>query len=250
MINLMKGDCLELMKNIPDGSVDLIITSPPYNIGKEYEKKTSLKNYILWQNKIISECFRILSDKGSICYQVGNYVDNGCVYPLDCVLFNYFIDNGFIPRNRIIWKFGHGLHCKKRFSGRHESILWFTKNQDYDFNLDDVRIPQKYPSKKHYKGNKIGQLSGNPLGKNPEDVWDITNVKNNHPEKTNHPCQFPVELPERLIKALTKVNQIVLDPFMGSGSTGVACVNTNRNFIGIELDDKYFEIAKNRIESI
>ena len=123
---------------------------------------------------------------------------------------------GLKLRNRIIWRFNHGLHCKKRFSGRYETILWFTKNDEYVFNLDPVRVPSKYPGKRHFKGPKRGQLSGNPLGKNPSDiwdvvqqdwedeVWDIPNVKANHPEKTEHPCQFPVELVQRCVLALTQ----------------------------------------------
>lgn len=244
----MQGDCLELMKQIPDGSVDLTITSPPYNIGKEYERRVALSAYVEWQKQVIKEVNRVTKEGGSICWQVGNYVNNGIVYPIDCLLFNVFIEQGLLPRNRIVWTFGHGLHCKNRFSGRHETILWFTKGKNKTFNLDPVRIPQKYPSKKHFKGVKKGLISGNPLGKNPEDVWNITNVKNNHPEKTAHPCQFPEELANRLVLSLSNEQDTLLDPFLGSGTTGVAAKKLNRNFIGIELDEKYFNIAKERIE--
>jgi len=119
--------------------------------------------------------------------------------PLDIQFDPIFRKHGLSLRNRIIWHFGHGLHNKRRFSGRYEVILWYTKSDNYVFNLDDVRIPSKYPGKRHFKGPKTGQLSGNPKGKNPEDVWDIPNVKSNHVEKTEHPCQFPVGLVERLI---------------------------------------------------
>ena len=246
-IDLRQGDCLDLMKELPDGSVDLVVTSPPYNMGKEYEKKTSLKIYLDWQRLVIFESARIVKNGGSICWQVGNFVDKSAVYPLDCLLFQIFLDAGLTPRNRIIWTFGHGLHCTKRFSGRSETVLWFTRGDDYTFNLDPVRVPQKYPGKRHYKGDKKGQLSGHPTGKNPGDVWDIPNVKHNHPEKTAHPCQFPESMIERLALSLTNAGGSILDPFMGSGTTGVACVNTGRNFIGMEMDAGYFEIAKNRI---
>ena len=152
-------------------------------------------------------------------------------------------------RNRIIWTFGHGLNSINRFSGRHETILWFTKGKQTVFNLDDVRIPQKYPGKRYYKGPNKGKLSGNPLGKNPSDVWDIPNVKAKHVEKTDHPCQFPVALPQRLIKALTLPDAIVLDPFMGSGSTGVAAVLEGRKFVGAELIKKYYDISVERIKA-
>lgn len=247
VVELMMGDCLDRMKEIADGSVDLVLSSPPYGIGKEYEDKIGLAQWRDWQREVLVECSRTLSDGGSICWQVGNYVSGGAVYPLDCILFGDILDLGLTPRNRIIWTFGHGLHCKRRFSGRHESILWFTKGDEYTFNLDDVRIPSKYPQKKHYKGPRKGELSGNPLGKNPEDVWAIPNVKHNHPEKTAHPCQYPEALCERLVMALTDRRDTVIDPFMGSGTTGVAAINTNRNFIGIERDEGYFKIAQDRI---
>lgn len=240
-------DCLQGMKNIGNKSVDLILTSPPYNIGKEYEDRVNLSKYLEWQKELIGEYSRLLKNSGSIAYQVGNYINKGSVYPLDCLLFEYFLNEGFIPRNRIVWTFGHGLHCKKRLSGRHEIILWFSRSEDYTFNLDEIRVPQKYPNKKHYKGNKVGEFSCNPLGKNPSDVWDITNVKNNHPEKTEHPCQYPLQLAERVIKAFSNKNDLVLDPFIGSGTTAVACLNTKRQYIGFELDKTYFDIACKRI---
>lgn len=249
MFELMKGDCLELMKQIPDESVDLFVSSPPYNIGKPYEKRSSANDYLLWHKQIVIQAERVLRDGGAIAWQVGNYIEKGSVFPIDCMVFGQFTDLGLRPRNRIIWTFGHGLHCSKRYSGRHETILLFTKGDKYLFNLDAVRVPQKFPGKRHYKGPKKGQLSGNPLGKNPGDVWDISNVKNNHPEKTPHPCQFPEAIAERLILSLSNEGDVVIDPFMGSGTTGAACANTGRNFIGIEMDEKYFEIAKNRVES-
>lgn len=244
-IHLM--DCLQGMKSIEAESVDLIVTSPPYNVGKEYEEVLTIAAYLSWMGQVIEECVRVLKPNGSMAFQLGNYVDKGRVIPLDCLLFEKFLSDGMIPRNRIIWTFGHGLHCKNRFSGRHETILWFTKSDEYTFNLDPVRVPQKYPGKKHYKGEKKGELSGNPLGKNPSDVWEITNVKNNHPEKTEHPCQYPIDLVNRLVLAMSNEGNIVLDPFMGSGTTAVAARNNNRQFIGFEIEQRYVEIANRRL---
>ena len=139
-------DCLYGMKQLNDKSINLIFTSPPYNIGKEYEKHLSLHDYLEWQEDLIKEYYRILVDDGATVYQIGNYVDNGKVYPLDCLLFSKFIEAGFIPRNRIVWTFNHGMHCRKRLSGRHETALWFTKSDNYTFNLDSIRVPQKYPN--------------------------------------------------------------------------------------------------------
>ena len=146
-----------------------------------------------------------------------------------------------------MWHFGHGLHCSKRLSGRYETILWFTKGDDYIFNLDPIRVPSKYPNKKYFKGPNSGKISGNPLGKNPSDVWEIPNVKSNHIEKTIHPCQFPVELVERLVLALTNKGDIVLDPYMGVGSSVIAAIKHNRRGYGCEIVQEYVDIARDRI---
>ncbi|MGH9765477.1 MAG: DNA-methyltransferase, partial [Blastocatellia bacterium] len=193
------------------------------------------------------QCTRALSDQGSICWQVGNYVDDGAIVPLDSVLYPIFSDLGLKMRNRIIWHFEHGLHCSKRFSGRYETIIWFTKTSEYVFNLDPVRVPQKYPGKKHFKGPKAGQFSGNPLGKNPGDLWVIPNVKSNHVEKTVHPCQFPVELIERLVLSLSNEGDWVLDPFLGTGTSIVAAIRHGRRGAGAELVRNYLDIAHDRI---
>lgn len=228
----------------------LIVTSPPYNLGKEYESYRSLDIYKEEQAAAIAEAVRLLHPKGSLCWQVGNYVDDGEVYPLDVVLYPLFKVHGLQLRNRIVWTFGHGLHCQKRFSGRHETILWFTKTADYTFNLDAVRIPAKYPHKKHFKGPSKGELSGHPLGKNPSDVWDIPNVKANHVEKTEHPCQFPVGLVERLVLALTNPGDNVLDPYLGVGSSAVAALKHDRNAFGCDSVQSYVDIANDRIRQL
>jgi adenine-specific DNA-methyltransferase len=192
----------------------------------------------------------VLHPKGSICWQIGNYVDDGEVYPLDILLYPIFKAEKMLLRNRIIWSFGHGLHCQKRFSGRYETILWFTKGEDYTFNLDEVRVPSKYPNKKHFKGPKRGQLSGNPLGKNPSDVWDIPNVKANHVEKLDHPCQFPVGLVERLVLSLTNKHDAVLDPYLGVGSSAIAALKNGRKAYGCDVQQEYVDIAWNRINEL
>ena len=245
---LYEGDCLELLKQIPDGTVKLVVTSPPYNLGKDYEKHLKLNEYLNQQKEIIKESVRVLNEEGSICWQVGNYVNNSEITPLDIVLYPIFSSLGLHLRNRIIWQFGHGLHASKRFSGRYEVILWFTKSNKFTFDLDPIRIPQKYPQKKYFKGPRKGELSGNPLGKNPSDIWNVPNVKANHIEKTIHPCQFPVELIERLVLSMTNVGDWVLDPFMGVGSTAIAALIHNRKAVGAEIMPEYISIAKDRIE--
>jgi len=224
------------------------VTSPPYNIGKEYEKRIRLDVYLREQAQVIAECVRVLSPKGSICWQVGNYVDDGAIVPLDAVLYPMFAGLGLRMRNRIVWHFEHGLHCARRFSGRYETIIWFTKSDDYVFNLDAVRVPQKYPGKKYFKGPKAGQYSCNPLGKNPGDLWVIPNVKSNHVEKTEHPCQFPVELIERFVLSLTNEDDWVFDPFLGTGTSIIAAIRHGRRGAGAEIQPGYVKIAIERIQ--
>ena len=256
---LFEGRCQDLLPSIPSDSTDLIITSPPYNLGKKYETPLALHEYLKEQMEVIEELVRVLAPEGSLCWQVGNYVNNGEVFPLDIYYYEIFKRFELKLRNRIIWRFNHGLHASKRFSGRYETILWFTKNDKYFFNLDAVRVPAKYPGKRHYKGPKKGQPSGNPLGKNPsdmwdivkrdweEEVWDIPNVKSNHPEKTIHPCQFPIELVERCVLALTDKGGVVLDPYCGVGSTIIAALKHERRSIGSDQDSEYVEKATERI---
>jgi len=244
---LYHGDCVEFLRTIPDQCIQLIVTSPPYNIGKEYEDVLDIDVYRAQQRQVIDECVRVLRPEGSICWQVGNYVDDGEIIPLDILLYDCFKENGLRLRNRIVWHFGHGLHCKNRFSGRYETINWFTRSDDYVFNLDPVRVPQKYPGKRHFKGPKKGEYSGNPKGKNPSDVWNIPNVKANHVEKTDHPCQFPVALVQRLVLSMTNEHDIVLDPFMGVGTTAIAALINDRKAAGAEVVQHYYDLAVERI---
>jgi adenine-specific DNA-methyltransferase len=245
---VFEGDCREMLGQVPSGAIQLVVTSPPYNLGKEYESRLHLDDYLDQQRDVIAECVRVLNARGSICWQVGNYVDAGSIIPLDSLLYPVFAALGLKLRNRIVWHFEHGLHCSRRLSGRYETILWFTKGADYVFALDSIRVPQKYPGKKYFKGPKAGQYSCNPLGKNPGDVWTIPNVKSNHVEKTGHPCQFPVELIERLVLSLTREDDWILDPFLGTGTSIIAALRHQRRGIGAEVVPKYVELAKSRIE--
>ena len=244
---LYLGNCLDLLRSMPDEVADLVVTSPPYNIGKEYETRLDIDTYVSQQEEVIRECVRILNTRGNICWQVGNYVHRGAIVPLDILLYPIFAEFGLRMRNRIIWHFEHGLHCTRRFSGRYETIIWFTKSDDYIFNLDPVRVPQKYPGKKYFKGPKAGQYSCHPLGKNPGDVWVIPNVKHNHVEKTIHPCQYPVELIERLVLSMTTQDGLVVDPFIGVGTTAIAAIIHGRKAAGAEIVPEYLAIAEERI---
>jgi adenine-specific DNA-methyltransferase len=256
VIEMLQGDAATELQKLSSMSFDLVITSPPYNIGKEYEEVRSIEEYLENQEVIIEQLVDLVSEEGSICWQVGNMTDPKTrgIIPLDIYYYPLFVKYGMTLKNRIIWHFGHGLHSSNRFSGRYETILWFTKNTSgYIFNLDEVRERQKYPGKRHFRGPNKGKLSGNPKGKNPSDVWqivlrdweseiwDIPNVKANHREKT-------IELVSRCILALTNPGSWILDPYAGVGSTLLAAYESGRNAIGIELHQRYVDIAQNRLE--
>jgi len=268
---LWEGDVEVFLDSLPESEkFALVVTSPPYNIGKPYEETKELEEYLDWQKRVIGKCLNHLSDAGSICWQVGNFLEKGktgkqsSIFPLDIAFFDLFRSYGLKLRNRIIWHFGHGLHCKHRFSGRYEVILWFTKTDDYYFDLDAVRVKSKYSGKKHFKGPNAGKYSGNPKGKNPEDlwkisdnlitpwdqpVWEVPNVKSNHIEKTPHPCQFPVALIDRFVLSMTPPGSTVFDPFAGVASAGVAALLNGRRFIGCEIFRDYVSIGRERLDA-
>lgn len=243
------GDRLKLLEQVPSSAARLVVTSPPYNLGKKYENKLEFDTYLQRQRDTIQECVRTLALDGSLCWQVGNHVGaESEIFPLDIFIYSICKDFGLKLRNRVIWCFEHGLHCKQRLSGRYETILWFTKSNDYVFNLDAIRVPQKYPGKKYFKGKKAGQYSCHPLGKNPGDVWQIPNVKHNHIEKTSHPCQFPIELVERLVLALTNPGDLVIDPYSGVGSAACAAVIHGRRAAGSDTSAEYIAVARERVK--
>lgn len=258
---VITGDCRRVLPQLPARSAHLILTSPPYNLGKEYETITSLGAYTSFLRDVLIECVRVLARGGSLCVQVGSTFDAaGHLILLDRVVDNLIEElsdlHNLRLQNRIIWHFDHGLHAARRFSGRYETILWYTDGETYTFDLDAVRVPQKYPGKRAYKGPRVGQLSGHPLGKNPSDfwmlphdVWDIPNVKAKHVEKANHPCQFPIDLASRLIKALTRPGQLVLDPFGGSGTTAAAAVHLGRRAVSIDKTASYSAITRTRVKA-
>jgi len=240
-------DCLKFLKTLPKDSIDLIVSSPPYNLGKEYEKRRALNVYLEEQTQVLSECCRVLKDTGSLFWQIGAYSEKGIVIPLDIPFFQILEKLKMKPINRIIWARQHGLHAKNKFSFRHETILWFAKSTNYKFFLDAARVPQKYQNKKSYAGDNKGKLSSNPNGKNPGDIWVFRNVKHNHEEQTIHPCQFPEDLIARIILTTTKKNDLVYDPYMGTGTTAVVAKEYKRNFIGTEIDKKYLKTASLRL---
>ena len=241
-------DRLEAMKHIPSNFINQTFTSPPYNIGKEYEQIMELNDYLDWCKSWISEIYRITSENGSFWLNVGylNIPTKGKAVPIAYLLWNI---SQFYLQQEIVWNYGAGVAAKRFLSPRNEKILWLLKDKDnYTFNLDDIRDKDvKYPNQK-----KNGKLRCNTIGKNPSDVWQIAKVTSGQNrssiERVNHPAQTPRDLLDRIVLAGSNENEIILDPFCGSGSTFEACISNNRYFIGFEIKKEYCELTKNRIE--
>jgi adenine-specific DNA-methyltransferase len=241
-------DCLEAMGRLPNEFLHLTVTSPPYNIGKEYEKNLPLDEYLNWCEGWIKEIYRLTAPNGAFWLNLGylSIPDRAKAIPITYLLWNKIC---FYLIQEIVWNYGAGVAGSKFFSPRNEKFLWYVKNhKDYTFNLDDVRDPNvKYPNQK-----KNGKIKVNVNGKNPTDVWEFPKVTSGQnrasKERTPHPAQFPLKVIERIIKASSNVNDIIFDPFMGSGTTAVAALGLNRQVIGFEIKRDYCEIAAKRID--
>lgn len=245
---LYAGDCLNLMKKIDPALIDLTVTSPPYNIGKEYEEPMPLETYLDWCKDWISEIHRITKDQGAFWLNIGylEIPEKGKAVPIPYLLWD---KTPFFFIQEVIWNYGAGVAGRKFFSPRNEKLLWYVKDQEnYVFNLDDIRDKNvKYPNQK-----KNGKLKCNPLGKNPSDVWQIPKVTSganrSSKERMPHPAQFPIALIDRVVKASSNQNEIVLDPFLGSGTSAIVALSNKRKFVGFEINEKYCDLAIERIK--
>ena len=241
-------DCLEAIKLLPEELVALTVTSPPYNIGKEYEKLLLLDEYLNWCEQWIGEVYRVTVDRGAFWLNLGylSMRDRAKAIPISYLLWDKV---PFYLIQEVVWNYGAGVAGSKFFSPRNEKFLWYVKNQDkYTFNLDEVRDPNvKYPNQK-----KNGKIKVNLKGKNPTDVWQfpkVTSGKNRaSKERTPHPAQFPVAVVDRIIKSASNFNDIVLDPFMGSGTTAIVALGLQRQVIGFEIRTDYCDIVANRVD--
>ena len=244
-----KMDVLDYLAGLPDESVHCFISSPPYNLGKAYGESATIDSlrfglYYGWLVQVISEMARVLKTGGTLCLQVGQTTDwQGSLYPIDVMVFEDLRRAGLTYQSRVAWIYRHGLTPKRRLAERYETMLVFSKGPQQVFNANAARIPQLQPGKRAFKGENIGRLSGNPFGAHPTNVWDIPNVGHNHPEKCQHPCQFPSALARRAILLYTNAGNLVCDPFSGSGSTHEECIRTGRAFTGADL---YYEDTRNQ----
>jgi adenine-specific DNA-methyltransferase len=250
---IANGDCLDLLKKVNKESVDLVLTSPPYGIGKEYEKRSqTIGDYIEMMAPVVSPIVATIRKGGYLCWEVGTRTEKNDCFPLSECYLPLFRKAGLVLVNELIWYFEDnrpfgGTHYQ-RLTQSHETILMMKKPGAYSiFNLDAVRVPQKYPLKKSYKKKNYGTFTCNPLGKNPGDVWNIHTIHYNSPEKWDHPAQYPEELCRRIILLLTNEKGVVMDPFMGVGTTCFVAEKLGRKAIGFEINKKYFDEATLRM---
>lgn len=232
-LKLICGNAIDEMKKIPTESINLIVTDPPYNLNKDYGNNQdclAFEEYIQFSREWLREAYRILSKNGSI------YVFMGMKY----ISYIYVImekELGLYFNSWITWFYTQGIGKTRGFSPRHDDILFFTKNKSkYVFNIDDVRVPQKF-----YRS------INNMRGANPGNVWEFSHMHYCNKNRQLHPTQKPEGLYERIVLTSSNENDIILDPFVGSGTLLRVCQQTNRKAIGIDINPEYIQIAKTRL---
>ncbi len=243
------GDCLEFMRTLPNSVVSLTITSPPYNIGKAYERSRPLDDYLDWCESWLREIYRITTPSGALWLNLG-YLEvpgRAKALPIPYLLWERI---PFYMLQEVVWNYSAGVAANKTFSPRNEKFLWCVKDpNNYTFNLDSVRDKNvKYPYQR-----KNGKLKCNPLGKNPGDVWQIPKVTSGtnraSKERTAHPAQFPITVVERILNACSNAGDLIMDPFVGSGSVAESCLRNSRDGFGFEIRQDYVKIAEGRLLS-
>jgi DNA modification methylase len=233
---IIHGDCLDVMKKVRKGSVDLVVADPPFNInydyGGHYEDKLSKEDYLAWTVKWLTNANDVLNPYGSIVVAIGDD------YAADLKII---LDSLFHYRNWIIWHYRFGVHCNTKFGRGHTHLLYYTKSKtDFTFNADDVRVPS-------LRQTKYNDRRANPKGRVPSDVWTFKRIAGTHKERTGHPCQMPEAILERIVKALTDENGVVLDPFAGSGTTAKVAMSLGRRFITCDTVFDYVVGVRRRL---
>ena len=246
---IYRGDCIDLLPSFEAIGVPLTVTSPPYNIGKEYEKALPLDTYLAWCERWMGLIHEATTPSGSFWLNLGYLAvpGRGKAVPIPYLLWDR---TSFFLRQEVVWTYGAGVAARHGLSPRNEKFLWYSKSEtEFLFNLDDIRDPDvKYPNQK-----KNGRIKVNPLGKNPGDVWSFPKVTSganrSSSERTPHPAQFPEAVIERVIRACSRPGDIVLDPFSGSATTALVARRLGRIGVGIEIEPRYLEISRSRLDA-
>ncbi|HXV97340.1 MAG TPA: site-specific DNA-methyltransferase [Anaerolineae bacterium] len=229
------GDATQEMSKLPDACIDLLIADPPYNLGKDYGNNFDQKawrDYETFSRNWLAEASRLLKPSGSIYVFMGvRFISKLFLMLEEEYKLNF---NGWIT-----WHYTQGMGRKTGFSPRHEDILYFTKSEQFTFNLDNIRVPQKYYRERN-----------NMAGANPGDVWQFSHVHYCSAEREPHPTQKPEALMERIVKASSHPGDLVLDPFVGSGTTCRVAQILGRNWLGIDINPEYISMSQKRIDAV
>lgn len=239
-------DALQGMQRIPDASIDLIIADPPYGLGKDYgndSDKLDTEAYLQWMQQWIDVALPKLKANGSL------YIFLTWRYSPEVFVM---LKQRMTMVNEIIWdrRVPSMGGSTRKFSSVHDTVGFFVKARDYYFDLDAVRIPYDEQTKKARSRSIFVGAKWLELGYNPKDVWSVSRLHREHRERADHPTQKPLEIIERMVKASCPVNGIVLDPFMGSGTTAVAAKRCGRNFTGFELNPDYCKLIEQRLAAL
>jgi len=232
------GDCIEIMKGLPNNSIDLVFADPPFNIGLKYDNyndKRSYNDYYEWSEQWIKETHRILKNNGSIYIAIGDEFAAEVKIILQKA--------GFYFRNWIVWYYTFGQNQRKKFNRSHTHILYFTKDKEkVIFNGDEIRIPSA-------RQMLYNDKRAHPKGKIPDDIWEYSRVCGTFKERLgDHPCQMPESLLERIIKTSSNIGDIVLDPFGGTGTTAFVAKKLKRNYITMDISKKYYDVIEKRLK--
>ncbi|BAV94335.1 DNA-methyltransferase [Ichthyobacterium seriolicida] len=230
----------EKMDEIPDSSIHIVITSPPYNVGKEYDNNLSLEEYLIFLKNVFNETYRVLVNGGRACINVANLGRKPYI-PISDYISKIMIDIGFNMRGEIIWNkslstgpssaWGSWMSASNpTLRDTHEYILIFSKGS-YKRVVND-------------KNHKYSTIKREDFMDFTKSIW---NMKSESAKRVGHPAPFPLELPKRLIELYSFANDVVLDPFIGSGTSALAALKLNRNYIGYDTKQEYISICENRI---
>ena len=235
------GDCIEVLGKVRKPFADLIFADPPFNIGYKYDKyhdKVKSKNYIAWTKDWMTACKKVLKTHGSFYIAIGDeYAANVKIIADDLHL---------VMRNWIIWHYTFGQQMKKKFARSHTHIFYFVNNKTtFTFNDHAVRVPSD-------RQLIYNDRRANPAGKMPDDVWyEYSRVCGTFKERTGwHPCQMPESLLKRIIAVSSNPGDCVLDPFSGSGTTAAAAYQLGRNYVALDISEKYVKNAKQRLAEL
>lgn len=242
LLNTIIASSCENMKDIPNNSLHLMITSPPYNVSKEYDNDLSLNEYLNLLKNCFAETYRVLVDGGRACINIAN-IGRKPYIPLSDYVSKIMIEIGFNMRGEIIWN---------KSAGAGISTAWGSFQSASNPILRDIHEYILIFSKGNYKrerNKEEKELRKDNITKEEFIEWtkSVWTMNTESAKRIGHPAPFPEELPNRLIKLFSFTNDIVIDPFMGSGTTAIAAIKNNRNFVGYEINEKYINLANNRI---